>query len=258
MKDNADIMPQKKGSGGSRRSFFKFIGLGGAVAVAPTVKAVEVLPEHESEKFAGGFATRPVDFGGMLSRMVDVQDATAYDRVRLKAGRVPMRLFFFQTPVGQTCPYSGLVKTWTDTSMCSSGCLSAPYELLVHRVLFAVHPSADQRDLDQLTAVCSWEFQLLQKIMHRGTLLLNAPARVELTEMVNPEETRPDSHDTRLTLGLPDEVRASAHTSRTTGGVLIPSMAYFAVKIECAQDVHLYSDLDLLIGLQGLECWAVQ
>jgi hypothetical protein len=242
---------------GSRRNFFKQLVLG--ASVAPAVKSVAVLPDHQSEKFAAGFATRPltVDY---LSKLVNVHDATAYDRIRLKAGtRVPLRLRFFQTPLGQSCPYSNEVKTACDTSMFQAGQLCAPWELLAHRILFAVHPSADERDLSALNWASSWEFKLGFKIIHRGPVLLNTPARAELAAIVEPEETRAEAHSTRLTREkLPESVLASAHTNALTVGIYVPSVCWFGVDIETPGDVILHADLDLLIGLQGLESVGVQ
>lgn len=181
----------------------------------------------------------------------DVRDGLLYDRIRLEPGaRLPIRMNFFQTPVGQPCPYSGWRhKTFRQTNMYSAGQLNAPCEFLAQRILFAVHPSVSETDLDLVSSEYSWEFQLLQKILARGPMLLNGPARAGLRDVVKP--------DGRARNPLPDGVLDTAQNFRI-GAVHIPSLCYFTVEMETDRsDLFLQTaaqggrGLDLLIAFQG-------
>ncbi len=265
-KDNSDVMPKGKGSDtDSRRSFFKFLGIGASAAVvAPNVKAaVEVPKTAEGAAVLERFnAARESSYEGFLSYCMDVQDGVIYDRIRFKAGMtVPRLLNFFQTPMGQQCPYTGEMKTLLHTSMHGYGMLNAPNQMLVQRVLFAVHPSADPYDLEQLSANYLWELRLMQKTMHRAPVLLNPPALSKLSGIVNTEAPSKGWGSSVPTADpIPPNVLASAHQNRITGGLMIPALAFFVVQFDnpLGSCPTLRSDLDLLVGLQGAEARGVQ
>src|SRR5271166_6392495 len=119
--------------GMDRRDFFKWFGVG--VGAAPAVKAVVTMPDATPEQFPG--------YKQLNSAFMDVQDGLLYDRIRFEAGQqLPHRIEYFITPVGQRCPYSGVVKTLRHTNLWAPGALHAPNCFLAQRALFAVHPSA--------------------------------------------------------------------------------------------------------------------
>lgn len=240
-----------------RRGFLGMLGLGAAVA-SPNVKQSEPLPATPAavETFAGGYLKHlkqpaAVDNWGWF----DVRDGILYDRVRFEAGQsLPSHLRLFQAPLGQPCPYTHRVKTLLDTNMHNAGQLCAPNEFLARDVIFAAHPSVSQSDLEILSAGAYWELWLLQKRMASGPMLLNGPARAELSDIVDDAgKPRPE---------LPAEVNATAYHQPVTGGLLIPTQAYFALDIHFPDYPRTLSldgrGLDLLVGFVGLDARGVQ
>jgi hypothetical protein len=146
--------------------------------------------------------------------------------------------------------------------MYSAGSMEAPREILVQRILFAVHPSAHQSDIEVVSSACTWDFWLMQKRMRQGPMLLNGPARAGLRSVIA-------SHGSPTELGkvaqLSDEVLATAHHSPLTTGVYIPSLCCFSFTIE-TQDSRVDllpaseggTGLDLLIAFQGADARGVQ
>lgn len=242
--------------GMDRRSFMRAVSAG-AVS-APTVKSVVSLPDR-----AETLGKTPGWTNQLASNMMDVQDAVIYDRIRFRPGqRIPQCMRLFCVPVGQVCSYTAVVKTLRHTNMYQCGQLEAPRELLVQRILFAVHPSAHQSDIDAVSSACTWAFWLMQKRMRQGPMLLNGPARAGLRSLIA-------SHGSRTELGkvaeLSNEVLEAAHHSPLTTGVYIPSLCCFSFTIE-TQDSRVDllpaseggTGLDLLIGFQGADARGVQ
>jgi hypothetical protein len=228
--------------------------LGAGAVAAPAVKAVVELPDHRPEKFTGT--------GFPIPNLMDVGDGLLYDRIRIGPGRkIPHIMNFFCTPLGQICPYAlqdGLqvLKTYRHTNMMMAAQLPPPTEFLAQRILFAVHPSAHQADIDSITGASAWEFQLCNKTMARAPMLMNGPAHAGLRDIVR--------HDGTAATPMPQGVMAAAHHSPIARGFFIPSLVYFAVRVETLDEVCLMSaadggrGLDILIAFQGARAWGVQ
>jgi hypothetical protein len=242
--------------GMDRRSFFR--SLGAAATLAPAVKLAATLPDVNPEKFAVGNRPPFQMAAGWRAPTLDVRDGVLYDRIRFKAGsRLPAHVRFFCCPIGQTCYYSGALKTERHTNMQSAGQLNAPSEFLAYRVLFAVHPSASQADIDAVSSECFWAFQLLQKWVMSGPMLLNGPARAGLRDVVTRDGLPVDP--------LPGEVLATAHNNTLDHGLYIPSLYSFCLKIETPENQVVLASaveggrgLDLLVALHGVHAWGVQ
>lgn len=244
----------------NRRGFFGFLGLGAAAAASPNVKQTEALPlsKNATETFAGGYLKYPVDWSAALRpAMWDVRDGMLYDRIRFEAGAsLPSTFRFFCTPVGSPCPYTNVLKTFRHTNLFSHGYLEPPRYFLARDLIFAVHPSAAEIDLDLFSAEAYWEFRLSQKVIAGGPMLLNGPARAGLRDIVT-EEGRPKDP-------LPAAVEAAAYHQPVTGGTLIPGQCNFGVQISFPNWAALTlpsaggRGVDLLVGFRGLDARGVQ
>lgn len=252
-----------------RRSFFKWFGVG--VGAAPAVKAVMTMPDApaitytgsrgpETHRFADGH------FDEWRRNIWDVQDGLLYDRVTFKPGELlPTRIVFFQYPVGQVCFYSNRVKTLRYTNLFGPGHLNPPQQFLAQRALFAAHPRVLDADLEAIADAGIWQFQLMQKIMWRGPMLLHGPGKAGLRDVV---KAFPTSQNTPYAVAqnpLPDAVLDTAHHSRLTGGTFIPSLAYFCLTLEFPDERVVLkhaseggTGLDLLIAFQGADARGVQ
>ena len=243
----------------NRRSFFGMLGAAGAMA--PAVKAAVKLPEVDSEKFPLPSAPElpAVAPGGKsyawLGHIFDVRNSVLFDRVRFEPGRrLPNQIQFFQTRLGEVCPYSNQLKFPRDTNMYQGGQLPAPHEFLARRLLFAVAPGTHQADIDSVSAACSWQFQLLCKIMGHGPMLLNGPVA---GEVVTAGGVALDP--------LPADVRAAGYDCSVGGGIYLPSLVHFCfiVSVDIPDLILLPAaeggrGLDLLIGLEGFRTLPVQ
>src|SRR5258707_740098 len=166
----------------NRRGFLGFLGLGTGAA---SVKQSVTLPSERDavEKFAGGALMEPArpelrkGRQQLLGRWYDIQDGILYDRIRFAPGAtLRAELQYFTTPLGGTCPYTYVTKTYRHTNMTQAAMLAAPREFLVRRIVFAVHPSASIADVSLISSGAYWEFQLMEKNMARGPMMLNGPA----------------------------------------------------------------------------------
>jgi hypothetical protein len=249
----------------SRRSFFKWLGVG--VGAAPAVKAVTTMPDQPTingQPFAGGALDSVKRASPAWPHWYNVVDGLLYDRIRFAPGqRIPNIVHYFQTPVGQICPYSNVLKTYRHTNMYQYGQLAAPREFFAQRVLFAVHPSLNETDFEVLSAASVWEFQLMNKIYARAPMLMHGPARAGLRDVVG--FFGKDDKASKAVEPLADEVVNAAHHSPLTGGMLIPTLAYFDFLLYTEDDgVTLLpakaggKGLDLLIAFQGADARGVQ
>ncbi len=256
-----------------RRDFFKWLGVG--VGAAPAVRAVADMPDAPvvetglgPRQFADGQLNAPShDFSTYLRRIAwSVVDGLLYDRIRFQPGqKLPNVIRLFQVPVGQLCTYTNVLKTFRHTNMYTAGQLSAPRQFFAQRVLFAVHPSANDADVSAVSELGVWEFQLMCKVFGRAPMLMHGPARAGLREVVA-KFPKGDTEPEALAVNpLPAEVNATAHNSVLTGGTFIPSLAWFELRLSFEdQAVTLLPSseggrgLDLLIAFQGADARGVQ
>jgi hypothetical protein len=235
--------------------------LGAAGAMAPAVKAAVKLPDVDSEKFplpvapaSNPFEER-VKLGPTRRYPFDVRNAVLFDRIRFDAGRrLPSVVSFFSNPLGDICPYSQVRKMPRHTNMYQGGQLPAPHEFLARRLLFAVAPGSHQADIDSVSAACSWQFQLMYKLLAHGPMLLNGPVA---GEVVTTGGVALDP--------LPADVRAAGYDCSVGGGIYLPTMAHFAflLSVDIPDLILLPAaeggrGLDLLIGLEGFRTLPVQ
>jgi hypothetical protein len=253
-----------------RRSFFKYFGVG--VGAAPAVKAVVTMPDRPTVNMPtwnSPEVPRPIRFvDGQFAphNIWDVQDGLLYDRVTFKPGELlPMRIVFFQYPVGQICGYTGRIKTLRHTNMWSAGQLNPPSQFLAQRALFAAHPRVLDADLEAISGAGVWTFQLMQKYMWRGPMLLYGPGKAGLRDVVKEFPANRNNPIATAQNPLPDSVLDTAHHSRLTGGTFIPSLCYFCLTLEFPDNrVALTpaseggTGLDLLIAFQGADARGVQ
>lgn len=251
-----------------RRGFLGFLGLAGVAA--PTVKQTFTLPDtpvdmrYRSYRYRGPFDP-PIPGVPDHSNYYDVQDGVLYDRVRFEPGAtLPIAIEYFLNPVGSPCPYSGVRwKTYKHTNMHMHGQLPAPTEFLARSIMFAAHPSVAEADLQAISAEGEWEFRLMNKIMSRGPMLLNGPARASLRDVVIPQ---PDPYKhAKLNPNIPAEVIDTARHNRIIGGTHILCQMTFGVSLRFStQPVKLLPakdggrGIDLLVGFEGLDARGVQ
>ena len=199
------------------------------VAVAAPAVPTTALPIAPSRSL--------LDVNSIIKNMRDRGRGSLYDHVRLKAGSLmPDWHYGFQVPVGQVDPDSCTPKTFSDTNMLSGGMMHPPYDMLVQRFLFLLHPSVLAEDRDALLSDYAWEFTVMEKVKVRQPLLVGSATGTS--------ETCVDGFGERTCYDLEQFP------------IYLPPLVHFGVSLR-GKSFQLKGDLDLRVILDGLRDYPV-
>jgi hypothetical protein len=183
-----------------------------------------------------------------------LQDHMVYCRWKLPAvARVPSVHYFFSDPLGRD-------RSLSDTNMFMAGYLPLPTEQLVQRILFLFSPQMLDADRDLLMSRYSYRLEVGNKIKHQGPLV-RFPLVGDLGSVVNQNKFRGNRQSSEgwpvwPAIGPPFCVELQEL-------VLIPAGMYFTVflsgeSFDLASVQEGGTGLDLICGLDGMGCFAVQ
>jgi hypothetical protein len=177
-----------------------------------------------------------------------------YDRVRFPAGIMPANFRMFQTPIGQSCPYTHEEK-WRDfTNMDMAGCLPMPQAFSVQRIHFLVDSQITPQDYHTIMEY-GWQFQLGERYYGSGTLMADA----KLAQLASEIEaaTRPvEDIEAFLKGNRPAPARETFVLEDVP--LVIESGMFFAMNFESKSRHLLEEGADLLVMLEGFHALGVQ